>query len=154
MKMSVTIDQLIQAVNETPSEYEERYVRWVSIGYDKQTLNELLYELQYHKNAETPDEKRIAFLESILADYDLTQLHKLVTNDNHASRFALIEKYARIGAMEMLIDGKYTIETLNVITQFPLADYQLTVKRIQELVNVITDITTQAASAASGVAGL
>ena len=150
----INIDTLINSINETPSEYEERYFRWVSIGYDKQTLNELLYELQYHKNADIPDEKRIAFLESILADYDLTQLHKLVTNDNHASRFALIEKYARIGAMEMLIDGKYTIDTLNVITQFPLADYQLIVKRIQELVNVITDITTQATSVASGVAGL
>lgn len=151
---TVTIDDLIRDVNETPSEYEERYVRWVSIGYDKHTLNELLYELQYHKNSDTPDEKRVKFLESILADYDLDQLHKLSTNDEHTARFALIEKYARIGAMEMLIEGKYTIETLNIITQFPLADYQLTVKRIQELVNVITDITTQAASAASGVAGL
>lgn len=151
---TITFEQLLDVINENPSEYEERYVRWVSIGYDKQKLNELLYELQYHKNAETPDEKRIAFLESILAEYDLTQLHKLVTNDKHASRFALIEKYARIGAMEMLIDGKYTIETLNAITQFPLADYQLTVKRIQELVNVITDITAQATSVASGVAGL
>ena len=154
MKMSVTIDQLIQDVNEIPSEYEERYVRWVSIGYDKQVLNELLYELQYHKNSDTPDEKRVAFLHSILAEYDLEQLHKLLTNDNHIARFALIEKYARIGAMEMLIEGKYSIETLNTITQFPLADYQLTVKRIQELVNVITDITSQAASMASGVAGL
>ncbi len=53
-----------------------------------------------------------------------------------------------------MIEGKYSIETLNTITQFPLADYQLTVKRIQELVNVITDITSQAASVASGVAGL
>jgi hypothetical protein len=151
---TVTIDDLIRDVNETPSEYEERYVRWVSIGYDKHKLNELLYELQYHKNSDTPDEKRVKFLESILADYDLDQLHKLSTNDEHTARFALIEKYARIGAMEMLIEGKYTIETLNIITQFPLADYQLTVKRIQELVNVITDITTQAASSASGVPGL
>jgi hypothetical protein len=150
----VTIVDLIRDVNETPSEYEERYVRWVSIGYDKRTLNELLYELKYHKNTDTPDEKRVAFLESILSDYDLDELHRLSTNDEHTARFALIEKYARIGAMEMLIEGKYTIETLNIITQFPLADYQLTVKRIQELVNVITDITTQAASAASGVAGL
>ena len=55
---------------------------------------------------------------------------------------------------EMLIDGKYTIDTLNTITQFPLADYQLIVKRIQELVALISDITTQASSMASGVAGL
>jgi hypothetical protein len=152
--MNITIETLLDSINETPSEYEERYVRWVSIGHDRKKLIELLYELKFLKEQDDKDEKRIAFLESILSEYDLAQLHKLVTNDNHASRFALIEKYARIGAMEMLIDGKYTIETLNNITQFPLADYQLIVKRIQELVNVITDITTQATSVASGVAGL
>ncbi len=56
--------------------------------------------------------------------------------------------------MEILIFDKYSIETLNTVTQFPLADYQLFVKRVQEIVTMIREITSQAATLASGVAGL
>jgi hypothetical protein len=149
-----TIDDLLGNVNEYPSEYEERYFRWVSISYDKKKLLELLYELKFQKEQENPDEKRVKFLEGILEENSIDNLYLLLTNDERASRFSLIEKWARAGAMEILIENKYSIETLNTITQFPLADYQLTVKRIQELVNVIQDITTQSSSMASGVAGL
>jgi hypothetical protein len=148
------IDDLLNNLNEYPSEYEERYFRWVSISYDKKKLLELLYELKFQKEQEVPDKTRIKFLENILNESDLEHLHLLLINDEKTSRFALIEKWARVGAMEVLIDGKYSIGTLNTITQFPLADYQLTVKRIQELVNVIQDITSQTTSMASGVAGI
>jgi hypothetical protein len=148
------IDDLLNNLNEYPSEYEERYFRWVSISYDKKKLLELLYELKFQKEQEVPDKTRIKFLENILNESDLEHLHLLLINDEKTSRFALIEKWARAGAMEVLIDGKYSIGTLNTITQFPLADYQLTVKRIQELVNVIQDITSQTTSMASGVAGI
>jgi hypothetical protein len=151
---SKTIDDLLGNVNEYPSEYEERYFRWVSISYDKKKLLELLYELKFQKEQENPDEKRVKFLEGILEENSIDNLYLLLTNDERASRFSLIEKWARAGAMEILIEGKYSIETLNTITQFPLADYQLTVKRIQELVNVIQDITTQSSAMANGVAGV
>jgi hypothetical protein len=35
-----------------------------------------------------------------------------------------------------------------------MADYRLVVKRVQEIVNMITDISTQSAALASGVPGL
>lgn len=150
----VTPDFLINNINEQPSQYEERYAKWVSIGYNKAKLLELLYELKFLKEQDSPDTERITFLEQILYDNNIDHLYRLLTNDENTARFALIEKYARVAAMEMLIRGKYTVHTLNVITQFPLADYQLTVKRIQELVNLISDITTQSTTPATGVAGL
>jgi hypothetical protein len=149
----VTPDILLQSINQLPSRYEERYAKWISISYEKTKLLELLYELKFLKEQEIIDTERIQFLENILYENDIEHLLRLLTNDEQTARFAMIEKYARIAAMEMLIRGKYTVKTLNVITQFPLADYQLTVKRVQELVNMITDITTQAASPAAGVAG-
>jgi hypothetical protein len=149
-----TIDDLLNNVNEHPSEYEERYFRWTSISYDKKKLLELLYELKFLKEQDSPDEIRIKFLEDFLQENDPDHLYLLLINDEEASRFALIEKWARVGAMEILIKSKYTVDTLNTITQFPLADYQLTVKRIQELVNIIQDITAQSTSMASGVAGV
>jgi hypothetical protein len=150
----ITFETLLAAVNTNPSEYEERYVRWVSIGYDKKALCELLYELQYLKEkGEWPE--RIAFLESILAEYNPQHLLNLLNNDPQTTRFATLEKWARHAAMEILIFDKYSIETLNTVTQFPLADYQLFVKRVQEIITMIREITTQSATLpASGLAGL
>jgi hypothetical protein len=143
----------LAAVNTNPSEYEEKYVRWVSIGYDKKVLAELLYELQYLKEKDEWPE-RIKFLEGILAQYNPQHLLNLLNGETQTTRFALIEKWSRQGAMEILIFDKYSIDTLNTVTQFPLADYQLFVKRVQEIVTMIREITSQAATLASGVAGL
>ena len=151
--MNVTVEEMIAAVNEKPSEYEERYIRWVSVGYDKKKLSELLYEIKYLKEEKAWPE-RIAFLESILAEYDSHQLYNLLTNDPQTVRFAMIEKWARQAAMEILIFERYGVDTLNTITQFPMADYRLVVKRVQEIVNMITDISSQSAVLASGVPGL
>ena len=150
----ITFETLLAAVNTNPSEYEERYVRWVSIGYDKKVLTELLYELQYLKEKnEWPE--RITFLESILAEYEPQHLLNLLNNDPQTARFATLEKWARHAAMEILIFDKYSIETLNTVTQFPLADYQLFVKRTQEIITMVREITTQSATLpASGLAGL
>lgn len=149
----ITFETLLAAVNTNPSEYEEKYVRWVSIGYDKKVLAELLYELQYLKEKEEWPE-RIKFLEGILAQYNPQHLLNLLNGETQTTRFALIEKWSRQGAMEILIFDKYSIDTLNTVTQFPLADYQLFVKRVQEIVTMIREITSQAATLASGVAGL
>ncbi len=151
--MAVTVEEMIAAVNENPSEYEERYIRWVSVGHDKKKLSELLYEIKYLKEEKAWPE-RIAFLESILAEHDSQQLYNLLINDPQTVRFATIEKWARQAAMEILIFERYGVDTLNTITQFPMADYRLVVKRVQEIVNMITDISVQSAVLASGVPGL
>jgi len=102
----ITFDTLLAAINTNPSEYEEKYVRWVSIGYDKKVLAELLYELQYLKEKnEWPE--RIKFLEGILAQHNPQHLLNLLNGETQTTRFALIEKWARQGAMEILIFEKY-----------------------------------------------
>ena len=75
-------------------------------------------------------------------------------NEPQTARFAMIEKFARQAAMEVLIFDRYGIETLNTISQLPLADYQLAVKRVYEIVTMIRDITTSSTSLAQGLAGL
>jgi len=150
----ITPTTLLNNINESTSQYEERYIKWVSINYDKAKLLELLYELKFLKEQATPNVTRIKFLEQILQDNDLDHLYKLLTNDEATTRFAVIEKYARKAAMEMLVRGKYTIKTLNTITQLPISDYQLTVKRIQEIINLISDVTAQSSSQSQGIAGL
>lgn len=147
------LDNLISHINANPSDYEEKYVRWVSIGYDKKALSELLYELKYlRENEEWPE--RQAFLESILEEHDEEHLINILTSEPQTSRMIAIEKYARQAALEVLIFDRYSIDTLNIITQFPLADYQLIVKRVHEIVALIRDVTTQASALAEGVAGV
>ena len=147
------IEKLISQINDSPSEYEERYVRWVSIGYDKKVLSELLYELKYlRENDEWPE--RQAFLEDLLSEHDEEHLMNLLTGEATTSRMVAIEKYARQAALEVLIFDRYSIDTLNTITQLPLADYQLIVKRVHEIVALIRDITSQAGALAEGVAGV
>jgi len=148
-----TLDDLFAAINEKPSEYEEKYIRFANIHFDKQALIELLYELKYLKeNDEWPE--RQEFLQGLIDKNDPEHLYNLLTNEANASRFAMIEKWSRRAAMEVLIFEKYSIDTLNTITQFPLSDYQLVVKRVQEIVSSVRDITTQSVKLAAGVAGL
>lgn len=149
---SDSLNKLLEANNEVPSIYEDRHVRYSSIAYDKKILSDLLYELQYlRENEKWPERQQ--FLEEILNEHDFQHLFNLLVNEPHTARMATIEKWARHAAMEILIFDKYSIETLNTITQFPLADYQLLVKRIHEIVYMVRDITTQAASLATGLAG-
>jgi hypothetical protein len=149
----ITFEQLLDVINETPSEYEERYIRWVTITHDKKKLTELLYELK-HLKKENPSSDRITVLEDILAEAGYEHCYNLLVNDPQTVRFAIIEKYARQAAMEVLIFDRYDIETLSTISQLPLADYQLTVKRVYEIVTMIRDITTSTTSLAQGLAGV
>lgn len=149
----ITFEQLLDVINENPSEYEERYVRWVTVAHDKKKLTELLYELKYLKE-ENKWPERIQLLEEILEETGHEHCYNLLVNEPQTARFALIEKFARQAAMEVLIFDRYGIETLNIITQLPLADYQLVVKRVYEIVTMIRDITTSTTSLAQGLAGV
>lgn len=155
--MSKEVSGLLDAVarRDVPSYYQAKYVDWVGIRYDRDMLLDLVEHLGICKS--TPGHcsaDYIAMLEKILIESDLEHLRRLIENDEQTVRLAMIEKWARTSAMEVLIDNKYSVNTLNTITQFPLADYQLIVKRTQELVGIISDITTQATSVASGIAGV
>jgi len=156
-----------------PSAYEQKHVRWVSIGYDKEVLREFIdalldlgdvvrdmedslvidagSEIQQLKESA---KKEFEDMLSILEDLDMEFALALLSNEPEAMRHAMIEKWARQAALEILIDGKYSKETLNTVTQFPLADYKLVLKRSHEMVNLIQDVTAQATSLVSGVPGV
>jgi len=98
---TITFEQLLDVINENPSEYEERYVRWVTVAHDKKKLTELLYELKYLKE-ENKWPERIQLLEEILEETGHEHCYNLLVNEPQTARFALIEKFARQAAMEVL----------------------------------------------------
>ena len=75
--------------------------------------------------------------------YDKVKLEKLHNGDEETVRMSIIEKYSRIGSVELLINGVYTKETYTTITNLPIEDFQLVTKRVQELIKIAQSVTTQ-----------
>jgi protein gp37 len=66
----------------------------------------------------------------------------------------LIEKWAKIGAIEMVVNGTFTKETYQTISNLPLKDYQLLTKRIQELMFLAQNVTSQNDSSSNDTPGI
>ena len=123
------------------SEYEARYILWPDISYNKQSLLDLL---QYIESLDTEDDKEeIEMLQSIIDSYPTRKIQGLLNNDERICRQGVIEKYARIGAIEVIMNGKFSEETFSTITHLPISDYQLLVKRSKELVREINSMVVQ-----------
>jgi hypothetical protein len=144
-----------------PSAYEVKYVKWTDVAFDKQTLQEFLREIRSHEehikahpNANTTAiQHELSAMYALAEDIDFEYAEGLLRGDPAAERQAAIEKWSRIAAIDMIFDGRFSKETLSKITNFPQADYVLVVKRTQELVALISDITTQASSLSRGIPG-
>lgn len=144
------LDEMVREVDSV-SPYELRYVTYASIGYDKVALSQFLRTLAHWRH--TPNTIEGKTLEAIWADQDQEFIARWLSGDPQADRMANIEKWARKAAGEMLLDGKYSLDTFLVISQFPLADYGLVVKRVQELVHLVADVTTQSERPGAGMPG-
>jgi hypothetical protein len=140
------------AGNHPQSEYHLRHVLWAKIGYDKEEMHTFLDTLAYWRD-HFPDSRMSKILESIWAEQNSDEVARWFSGDLRIDRLKTIEKWARVAASEMLIDGKYSLATFQTISQFPLADYSLVVKRVQELVALISDVTAQAEKLGSGIPG-
>lgn len=126
-----------------PSEYELRYVMFPNIGFDKQQLLEFL---EYRKKAKG---ELLETLDKILSEYPKDKLIKLLNNDPDVSRMSTIEKYARMAAKDILLTGKYRPETFEIVTNLPLSDYQLLMKRSKEIIEQIQSLGVQEESSKS-----
>lgn len=121
------------------SEYELKHIVWVGIEYDREKLINFFtryQQLKYiPKTSETQEELRV--MEEILKSHDNENLQKLLENDFDYCRWATIEKLSRKGAVEILLDGKYSKETFNIISNLPTFDFKLVMKRAKELITTI-----------------
>lgn len=133
------------------SEYEAKYDTWESIAYNREELLRFLRALQYFRGARF-GEKNYAIMLKVLESHDQEHLFKLASGDYETCRAAYREKMARLAAAEISTTGSYTTGTFLKISSLPLNDYKLVVKRVQELVNIAQDVTSQA-QALAGLAG-
>jgi hypothetical protein len=138
------------------SEYELKNIIWNGIEYDKKKLIRFVEKYQYLKTLDETDEikEEIQIMDSILKSHNSDNLQKLLQNDLEYSRWATIEKLARKVAIEVLLDGKYHNYTFETISNLPIIDYKLIIRRSKELINIINETIAEAEMDTSKIPGV
>jgi hypothetical protein len=82
-------------------------------------------------------------LTEILDTYDKVRIKSLLNGDENITRMCFIEKWARIASVDILLTNTYSRPVYTTISNLPLRDYQILMKRIEELVEIGRNITHQ-----------
>lgn len=138
------------------SEYELKHIVWEGIEYDKDKLVKFVdrYNELSSSRKNTIRKEELRIMDEILKSHNQENLKKLLNNDLEYSRWATIEKYSRIAAVEIVLDGKYSKKTFKIISNLPLSDYKLVIKRTKELVKILQEVTTETEQDTSKIPGV
>jgi hypothetical protein len=138
------------------SEYELKNIVWNGIDYDKRKLIRFVEKYEYLKTLAETDEvkEEIKIMDGILKSHNLDNLQKLLQNDLEYSRWATIERLARKVSTEVLLDGKYHNYTFETISNLPIVDYKLIIRRSKELINIINETIAEAEMDTSKIPGV
>jgi hypothetical protein len=141
----------------TLPKYELFYIKWSTIGHDKEKLVNFLKRIERLKflrlfSRSYKEEYRI--LNEILGSYDFSKLQLLLDNEETYCRIATLEKYARKGAVEILIDGVFSKETYSAIMNLPPKDFKLLIKRTNEIIEMQQSLQLQEEKPSNEIPGL
>lgn len=140
-----------------PSKYELKYITWNGIDFDKDKLIKFVKRIKWLKflSIFVPSKKEeLKILKEIYNSNDEELLIGLLDNDESISRKRLIEKWARIGAIDILLNNVFHRSTYTVLINLPIKDYQLVMKRIEELVSISRNTTYQSEVISNDIPGL
>ena len=136
-----------------PSKYELQYVKWNGINFDRERLINFMKRLKftYFLSFIPYYRREHQILTEILNTYDKVRIEGLLNGDEDIMKRCFIEKWARIASTDILLTNVYSRPTFTTISNLPIKDYQLLMKRVEEMVtagreftyqsNVITDNT-------------
>jgi hypothetical protein len=128
-----------------PSKYELQYVKWNGINFDREKLIKFVKRLKLTRFLSfIPSFNREhSILKEILGSYDLEIIQGLLNNDEKISRMCFIEKWSRIASVDILLTNTYSRSTYSTISNLPYTDFQLVMKRTEELISIGQKITYQ-----------
>jgi len=128
-----------------PSKYELQYVKWNGINFDREKLIKFVKRLKLTRFLSfIPSFNREhSILKEILDSYDLEIIQGLLNNDEKISRMCFIEKWSRIASVDILLTNTYSRSTYSTISNLPYTDFQLVMKRTEELISIGQKITYQ-----------
>jgi len=138
------------------SEYELKNIVWNGIDYDKRKLIRFVEKYEYLKTLAETDEvkEEIQIMDGIFKSHNSDNLQKLLQNDLEYSRWATIERLARKVSTEVILDGKYSEHTFETISNLPIVDYKLIIRRSKELINIINETIAEAEMDTSKIPGV
>jgi hypothetical protein len=99
-------------------------------------------------------QEELEIMENILKSHNPENLQKLQQNDFEYCRWATIEKFSRSAAVEILLDGKYSKNTFSTVSNLPVNDFKLVMKRTKELIRIINDTITESDVDTSKIPGV
>jgi hypothetical protein len=137
--------------------YELQYISWNGIDFDKEKLIKFIKrinKLKFLSIFSKSHKEELKIMKEIYSLYDEKKLIGLLNNEPTISRWALIEKWARIAAIDILLNNQYSRQTFTTISNFPIKDYQLTMKRIEEMVNANKSVTYQSDNISKDIPGI
>jgi hypothetical protein len=140
-----------------PSKYELSHIVWSGIGHDRIELIKLVKKIKKLKILSFFFKKykeELSVLIEILESQNQETIKGLLLNDENISRICVIEKWARIGAIEIVTSNTFSKETYSIISHLPIRDYQLFSKRIQELISLAKNMTNQTDIVSNNTPGL
>jgi len=142
--------------NKTPSKYELEYVKWNGINFDREILVKFIKRLRltYFFSFIPYYRKEHKILKNILSTYDDVRIKGLLNNDENIVRLCFIEKWARIAATDILLTNVYSRETFTTISNLPIRDYQLLLKRTEELIISGRNLAIQSNNVSNDIPGL
>lgn len=141
----------------TLPKYELFYIQWSTIGHDKEKLIKFLKrieKLKFLKLFSKSYREEYRILTEILFSYDFSKLQLLLDNEETYCRIATLEKYARKGAVEILIDGVFSKETYSAIMNLPPKDFKLLIKRTNEIIDMQQGLQLQEEKPSNEIPGL
>jgi hypothetical protein len=138
------------------SEYELNHIVWSGIEYDKEKLINFIdrYNQLKHTPKTHDSQEELEIMENILKSHNSENLQKLQQNDFEYSRWATIEKLSRTAAVEILLDGRYSKETFTTVSNLPVNDFKLIMKRTKELIRIINETITESDANTSTIPGV
>lgn len=136
-------------------EYELKNIVWVGIEYDKQKLIRFINKYNNLMSRQDSDgSEELQIMKRILDQHNIDNLNKLLNNDPEYTRWAIIELLSRKASIEIAIDGKYSTDTFETISNLPTVDFKLILKRTKELINIINDVNTDVEMDTSKIPGV
>lgn len=136
-------------------EYELKNIVWVGIEYDKQKLIRFITKYNNLMSRQDSDgSEELQIMKRILDQHNIDNLNKLLNNDPEYTRWAIIESLSRKASIEIAIDGKYSTDTFETISNLPTVDFKLILKRTKELINIINDVNTDVEMDTSKIPGV
>jgi hypothetical protein len=98
--------------------------------------------------------KEHQILNEILNTYDSVRIQGLLNNDEDIVKRCFIEKWARIASTDILLTNVYSRSTFTTISNLPIKDYQLLMKRVEEMVEAGRNLTYQSTIITENIPGL